>query len=118
MNKINIEIMDNDIKVTINNKYIGWASLRALCDYSTSTPAFIGSMFEPIVEAMNEAREQMVWPKFLNEFYYPDTSSSSMYGSGIWHGYTPEEEMEKRGLVFKTKEEAIDVAKKMLGMVK
>lgn len=118
MNNINIEIMDNDVKVIINNKYIGHAPLEGFYNYSCSTPMFISSIFGPMVNAMNEAKEKMIWPRFLDEFYYPDTSSGSMYGSGIWHGHIQEEKMKERGLVFRTKEEAIETSKKMLEAIK
>lgn len=118
MSNINVEIMDDDIKVTINNKYIGHAPLEGSYNYSCLTPMFISSIFGPMVNAMNEAKDKMIWPKFLDEFYYLDTSSGSMYGSGIWHGHIQEEKMKERGLVFRTKEEAIETSKKMLEAIK
>lgn len=116
MSNINIEISNNVVVVTIDNKYCGTSAIPY--EYNNKPESeFVNLIANCITRAIEDAKEKM-WPRFLDEFYYPDTSSDFMYGSGIWHGHIQEEKMKERGLVFRTKEEAIETSKKMLEAIK
>lgn len=60
-------------------------------------------------------------PKMEEKYYVPnifDWNSWNSYDYYLWLDDKRDEEFYKRGLVFKTKEEAIEMSKKMLAMAK
>lgn len=57
------------------------------------------------------------WKPALGERYYsPNIFNSSLYGFTSWNDNTFDNESYKRGLVCKTKDEAINITKKMLAI--
>lgn len=68
---------------------------------------------------LQEKVEKQWKPRPDEEFYYPDPTIQGLYLSATWtNGSEWRELLLKRGLVFKTKEEAIEKAKKMLEVIK
>ena len=57
-------------------------------------------------------------PAVYDEYYYPIPSDRDLWESRLWIGDNYDNSRFSRGLVCKTKEEAIDMAKKMLAVVK
>ena len=57
-------------------------------------------------------------PAVYDEYYYPIPSDRDLWESRLWIGDNYDNSRFSRGLVFKTKEEAIEMAKKMLAVVK
>ena len=57
-------------------------------------------------------------PKMRERYYYPIPSDRDLWESCLWVGDNYDNNRFSRGLVCKTEEEAIDMAKKMLAVVK
>ena len=57
-------------------------------------------------------------PAVYDEYYYPIPSDRDLWESCLWVGDNYDNSRFSRGLVCRTKEEAIDMAKKMLAVVK
>ena len=57
-------------------------------------------------------------PAVYDEYYYPIPSDRDLWESRLWIGDNYDNSRFSRGLICKTKEEAIDMAKKMLAVVK
>ena len=58
------------------------------------------------------------WPAMYDPYYIPDILEKEQYCLYQWLGDELDMRCKERGLVFRTKEEAIEVAKKMLEVVK
>ena len=57
-------------------------------------------------------------PKMEEKYYVPNIFDWDYYKYYLWFNDKRDEEIYKRGLVFRTKEEAIEMSKKMLAMAK
>ena len=57
-------------------------------------------------------------PKMDEKYYIPSIFDWDFYKYNFWLNDEYDEKFYKRGLVFKTKEEAIEMSKKMLAMTK
>lgn len=116
MSNINIEISNNVVVVTIDNKYCGTSVIPK--EYNNEpVSVFAGYISDCITKAIEDAKGKM-WPMDDDPYYYVDLTTHSMYGKDKWDGYQTEMDMKERGLIFKTKEEAIEAAKKMLEAIK
>lgn len=58
------------------------------------------------------------WPTMYDPYYIPDILEEKLYCLYQWLGDELDMRCKERGLAFRTKEEAIEVAKKMLEAVK
>lgn len=56
-------------------------------------------------------------PAMHDEYYYPSPSNRDLWGCGIWVNNNDDIRRLKHGLVFKTKEEAVAAAEKMLAAI-
>lgn len=116
MSNINIKIDNNIIVVTVDNKYCGTSVIPY--EYNNEpASAFVNLICNCITKAIEDAEEKM-WPKNGDTYYWPRPDRKFMYSYNPWHAYDCDMLLEKRGLVFKTKEEAIEAAKKMLEVIK
>ena len=70
------------------------------------------------IERLEKKCRPYGWLKLDVEYYYPNLSYFRLYDSKYWQGDELDEKRKERGLVFKTKEEAIEAAKKMLEVLK
>lgn len=116
MSNINIEISNNVVVVSIDNKYCGTSVIPK--EYNNEpVSVFVGHISDCITKAIEDAKEKMR-PKNSETYYVPHPFSKSMYSSQEWAGDSIDRRVEERGLMFKTKEEAIEAAKKMLEAIK
>lgn len=61
---------------------------------------------------------KLLWkPTVHDEYYYPIPSNRDLWGCGIWVDNDNDNNRFSRRLVFKTKEEAVAAAKKMLAAI-
>lgn len=69
---------------------------------------------------MGDARiVKLPWkPKMGERYYVSDIFDRDLFDYYLWDDDERDEELYKRGLVFKTKEEAIEMSKKMLAVAK
>lgn len=58
------------------------------------------------------------WPTMYDPYYLPDILEEKLYCLYQWLGDELDMRCKERGLVFRTKEEAIEVAKKMFEAIK
>lgn len=56
-------------------------------------------------------------PAMHDDYYFPLPTDKDLWGGGIWTGSDNDIRKLKHGLVFKTKEEAVMAAKKMLAAI-
>ena len=70
---------------------------------------------ESLETELDEANKKIY---VYDEYYYPIPSDRDLWESRLWIGDNYDNSRFSRGLVCKTKEEAIDMAKKMLAVVK
>lgn len=54
--------------------------------------------------------------EMCDHYFVPDIMGKNLYAEAIWFNDDEDKNMKKRGLVYKTKEEAIARAKEMLGI--
>lgn len=117
MSSIDVSINNNVVTVAIDNRYIGSSDIPKEFNGCFDESAFIEAVSDSIKEAIDDAMEKM-WPDYGDRYYFPSLNSDCMYNYHWWAGYKSEKILKRRGLVFKTKEEAIEVAKKMLEAIK
>lgn len=110
---IKIEVKDFVVSITVSygrNAYV----YRVKCkDYSPE------SLHKAIMESIHFAKNIMK-PRFpmYNDLYYTvNFASNDLVSAGKWSAFTKEIILRDNGLIFKTKEEAVAVAKKMLETV-
>lgn len=69
------------------------------------------------LERLEEAENPYTWLKERVEYYIPDVTDNDLYEIYSYEGDGWDRMYMERGIVFKTKEEAIECAKKMLAVV-
>ena len=110
---IKIEIKDFVVSTTVSdgrNAYV----YRVKCkDYSQE------SLHKVIMESISLAKNIMKqrFPMYNDLYYTVDFASNDLVSVGKWRALTKEIILRDNGLIFKTKEEAVAVAKKMLEVV-
>lgn len=70
------------------------------------------------LERLEEAEKPYAWLKMGMKYYTSDVTASDLYGPQTYSADKWDNRYMKRGIVFRTKEEAIACAKKMLAAVK
>ncbi len=112
-NNIKIEVKDFVVSTTVSNGRNAYVYRVKCKDYSQ------GSLHKAIVESIHFAKNIMK-PRFpmYNDLYYTiNFASNDLVSAGKWSACTKEIILRDNGLIFKTKEEAVAVAKKMLETV-
>ena len=110
---IKIEVKDFVVSTTVSdgrNAYV----YRVKCkDYSSE------SLHNVIMESIRFAKNIMKrrFPMYNDLYYTVDFASNDLVSVGKWRACTKEIILRDNGLIFKTKEEAVAVAKKMLTVV-
>ena len=76
------------------------------------------SLHHVITESIRLAKNIMKhrFPMYNDLYYTVDFSSNDLVSEGKWRACTKEIILRDNGLIFKTKEEAVEVAKKMLNV--
>lgn len=108
---ITILVKDNKVIAKMSNK-VGIAK----CSPEDEFDLFTGVRLA--IDRLEEKCKPYGWLKYGTQYYYPCVGMNGLYD---WCTYTNDDtdkRMISRGLVFKTKEEAIKCAKKMLEVVK
>lgn len=74
------------------------------------------SLHNAITESIDYIKQFMEehWPRYNDLYYTVDFASNDLVSVGKWRACTKEIILRDNGLIFKTKEEAVAVAKKML----
>ena len=106
-----IRILANGNKVTAIHMETGKKGV-ARCHPDDDFDFFVGAKIA--LERLEETEKPYGWLKDGATYYTPDVASSKLYTEVIYDMDTWDMENIKRGIVFKTKEEAIACAKKML----
>ena len=110
---IKIEVKNFVVSTTVSdgrNAYV----YRVKCkDYSSE------SLHKVIMESIHFAKNIMKhrFPMYNELYYTVDFASNDLVSAGKWRACTKEIILRDNGLIFKTKEEAVAVAKKMLAVV-
>lgn len=73
---------------------------------------------DKLIIGMYEIVEKPSTPARGSFYYTPDFSCPELFRPGIWSYEPPELEAYKNGVIFKTPDEAIEMAKKMLAVAK
>lgn len=110
---IKIEVKDFVVSITVSdgrNAYV----YRVKCeDYSPE------SLYKAIMESIRFAKNIMKhrFPMYNDLYYTVDFASNDLVSAGKWRACTKEIILRDNCLIFKTKDEAVAVAKKMLETV-
>ena len=88
----------------------------AKCSPDDEFDIFVGAKLA--LERLEEKCKPYGWLKNDECYYSPSPIASGFYERYLYKGDTLDKRMLARGLVFETKEEAIEAAKKMLAVVK
>ena len=107
---IKIEVKDSVVKVTVYDEYGEYVS-EVTCDDSD-----LDSVIRATKKAIIHVVENMKgsWPKYNSLYYTPHFTNSDLVRARNWIDCTFDRNLKKNNLVFRTKEEAVAVAKKML----
>ena len=105
-----IEVKDSVVKATVYDKYGEYVS-EVTCDDSSSE-----SVIKATKKAINHAIKYMKagWPKHRDLYYAPCFTDDDLFRARNWIGCTFDRKLKKNNLVFRTKDEAVAAAKKML----
>ena len=88
----------------------------AKCSPEDEFDIFVGA--ELALKRLEEKCNPYSWLKEGMSYYRPDINTDAMYLYTNYYNDTSDKRLMNRGLIFKTKEEAIECAKKMLEVVK
>lgn len=108
---INILVRGNKVIAKKGDK-IGIAK----CSPKDEFDFFIGAKLA--LDRLEKECKPYAWLTLGEKYYYPSLNKDEMYDYAIYNNCFYDEILIKHGVVFKTKEEAVTVAKKMLEVVK
>lgn len=106
-------------KVREGNKVIAKRGNKvgiAKCSPEDEFDIFTGAKLA--LDRLEEKCNPYCWLKYGVRYYVPDVTEDKLYTSFTYRDDPVDKKIKERGLVFKTKEEAINCAKKMLEIVK
>ena len=108
--RYNIEVKDSVVKATAYDEYGEYVS-EVTCDDSD-----LDSVIRATKKAIIHAGENMKvsWPKYGDLYYTPDFANDALVRARNWRSCTFDRNLKKNNLVFRTKDEAVAAAKKML----
>ena len=111
---------DNKIVIEVRgNMIIAWMKDKrgeARCSPEDKFDIFVGAKLA--LERLEEECKPYSWLKEGVTYYYPCVGMNDLYDNCAYTNSYYDKRLMNRGLVFKTKKEAVDVAKKMLAAVK
>ena len=108
---ITILVKDNKVIAKKGNK-VGIAK----CSPEDEFDIFTGARLA--IDRLEEKCKPYSWLKEGMSYYRPDININAMYTYATYYNDDTDKRLMSRGLIFKTKEEAIECAKKMLKVVK
>ena len=88
----------------------------AKCSPEDEFDIFVGAKLA--LERLEEKCKSYSWLKKGMDYFVPNINSEELYVIYTYKGYKMDSEMKDRGLAFKTQEEAVEAAKKMLAVLK
>ena len=88
----------------------------ARCHPDDAFDFYIGAKLA--LERLKEAENPYAWLEEGVTYYYPVPAVSSLYSGATYRADNWDKRVMERGVVFQTKDEAIECAKKMLEVVK
>ena len=88
----------------------------AKCSPEDEFDIFIGVKLA--IDRLEKECKPYIWLKEGMSYYRPDINIDTMYTYSTYYNDDTDKRLMSRGLVFKTKEEAIEAAKKMLAALK
>lgn len=101
---------------TIVTAQLGYKIGVAKCAPEDEFDIFTGAKLA--LERLEKQCKPYGWLKEATCYFYPDLSSIELYGFNTYNDCPFVKRQIKRGLIFQTKEEAIEAAKKMLAVLK
>lgn len=113
IDNIKIEVEDSVVMTSISdgrNKYV--YRVKSKDNSSTSLRNAITESIDYVKQFMEER-----WPRYNDLYYTVDFASNELVCVENWRACTRDIILKKNGLIFKTKEEAVAVAKKMIETV-
>lgn len=108
---INILVKDNKVIAKKGDK-VGTAK----CSPEDEFDIFVGAKLA--LERLEEQCKPYAWLKKWMVYYIPDIGREGLFSRREYTEYDYDKRMMERGLVFKTEEEAVAVAQKMLDVLK
>lgn len=111
--RYNIEVKDSVVTATAYDESGEYVS-KITCNDSD-----LDSVIRATKKAIIHAGENMKvsWPKYGDVYYTPDFARDSLTCAERWTGWGCEHNFKKRNLGFRTEEEAVTAARKMLETV-
>ena len=104
-----VEVKDSVVKATAYDEYGEYLS-EVTCDDSD-----LDSVIRAVKKAIIHAGENMnSWPKHNDLYYTPHFADDDLVRARNWIDCTFDRNLKKNNLVFRTKDEAVAAAKKML----
>lgn len=105
-----IEVKDSVVKATVYDESGEYVS-EVTCDDSD-----LDSVLKAIKKSARLAEEsaETEWPKYSDLYYTPDFATNDLTCVKKWIGWSDDYALKKRNLVFRTREEAMAAAGKML----
>ena len=88
----------------------------ARCSPEDKFDIFVGAKLA--LERLEKQCKPYAWLKYSAPYYIPSASEEGLCRTRYYNNDAIDDRMKERGLVFKTEEEAIEAAKKMLAVVK
>lgn len=117
---VEVQGMHKGVTISVvENKVIAYCDGKigvARCHPDDDFDFFVGAKLA--LERLEEAEKPYAWLKDGVIYYVPSVIHTNLYDSHMYDTDVWDERFMKRGIVFKTKEEAIECAKKMLEVVK
>lgn len=111
---------ENKLQIIVNgNKVIAKKDGKvgiAKCSPEDEFDIFIGVKLA--IDRLEKECKPYIWLKEGMSYYRPDINIDTMYTYATYYNDDTDKRLMSRGLVFKTKEEAIEAAKKMLAALK
>ena len=111
----------NERIIISTDGYHVWAKTKdnigeARCSPEDEFDIFVGAKLA--LERLEEQCKPYAWLKNGTKFYYPSLTRDTLYDNLQYNGDELDEKLKNLDLIFKTKEEAIEAAKKMLAVLK
>lgn len=117
-----VQGMDKHVGIHVDKNKVIAVNLKtgkkgvAHCHPDDAFNFFVGAKLA--LERLEEAENPYAWLEEGVTYYYPAPVVSSLYGNATYGANDWDKRVMERGVIFQTKDEAIECAKKMLGVVK
>lgn len=130
-NKMVVKNREDRFYLVIDNAIVGYDNYSSLSSYEEDlthkhfSGLDIMEVYDTItiLDQIRVKGLELLWkrpwePLKGENYYYPDFANYGMFSSSFWGDNVTDERMLNDGLVFKTREEAVEMAKKMIELTK